>query len=325
MQLDEFQHQFSNYLTAKIPCLFIIDFECNECIVVALDEAKTHGIYYDIQGKTNYHNHIITKTINLEDEPISKDIFTKSFNKVKEYLDNGYTYLLNLTFPSQIQTSLSLKEIFQLSFAPYKLLYKDQFVVFSPECFIKIHSNEIFTFPMKGTIDASISNAEALLLNNKKEEWEHNTIVDLLRNDLALIANNIELTKYRYIDRIKTIKNEILQTSSEIKGTLPTTWQTTFAKDIFKLLPAGSISGAPKQKTIHIIQECEISERGFYTGIFGIFDGKDIDSAVAIRFIEQKGDKQYFRSGGGITSNSNIDEEYEELIQKIYIPKQSST
>src|SRR5690606_12681364 len=127
MQLDEFQHQFSNYLTAKIPCLFIIDFECNKCIVVALDEAKAHGIYFDIQGKTNYHNHIITKTINLEDEPISKDIFTKSFNKVKEYLDNGYTYLLNLTFPSQIQTSLSLKEIFQLSFAPYKLLYKDQF------------------------------------------------------------------------------------------------------------------------------------------------------------------------------------------------------
>ena len=86
------------------------------------------------------------------------------------------------------------------------------------------------------------------------------------------------------------------------------------------MLPAGSISGAPKTKTVSIIKEAENYERGFYTGVFGVFDGANIDSAVAIRFIEQKNGEFWYKSGGGITHQSNVKEEYIELLKKIYVP-----
>jgi para-aminobenzoate synthetase component I len=86
------------------------------------------------------------------------------------------------------------------------------------------------------------------------------------------------------------------------------------------LLPAGSISGAPKPKTIEIIKEVEKEKRGYYTGVFGYFDGKNLDSGVVIRYIEQNQDERFYRSGGGITSQSNALDEYNEVIQKIYVP-----
>jgi len=86
------------------------------------------------------------------------------------------------------------------------------------------------------------------------------------------------------------------------------------------LLPAGSITGAPKPKTMEIIDQAEGYERGFYTGICGCFDGENLDSAVMIRFIEQEGEQLIFKSGGGITSQSDLNKEYEELIQKVYVP-----
>ena len=87
-----------------------------------------------------------------------------------------------------------------------------------------------------------------------------------------------------------------------------------------KLLPAGSISGAPKQKTVEIIREAERSDRGYYTGVFGIFDGRDLDSAVNIRYIEQTDHGLQFRSGGGITAMSKMEDEYQEMMDKVYVP-----
>ena len=89
---------------------------------------------------------------------------------------------------------------------------------------------------------------------------------------------------------------------------------------IFTLLPAGSISGAPKNKTVEIILETEQYDRNYYTGIFGVFDGNNIDSGVMIRFIEQTPDGLVYKSGGGITALSNMDDEYNEIINKIYVP-----
>jgi len=89
---------------------------------------------------------------------------------------------------------------------------------------------------------------------------------------------------------------------------------------LFSLLPAGSISGAPKAKTLEIINQAEGYNRGFYTGICGWFDGENFDSAVMIRFIEQNGENLIFKSGGGITAQSELTKEYEELIQKVYVP-----
>ncbi|WP_347394690.1 chorismate-binding protein, partial [Parabacteroides leei] len=89
---------------------------------------------------------------------------------------------------------------------------------------------------------------------------------------------------------------------------------------LFCLLPAGSITGAPKKKTMEIIEEAETYERGFYTGVMGYFDGNRLDSAVMIRFLEQEGNRLLFKSGGGITSQSDLQSEYNEMKQKVYVP-----
>ena len=89
---------------------------------------------------------------------------------------------------------------------------------------------------------------------------------------------------------------------------------------LFRLLPAGSICGAPKKKTVEIIRKVEGYERGFYTGVFGYFDGQNLDSAVAIRYIERQEDQLVFKSGGGITFMSDWEKEYDEMQKKVYVP-----
>jgi para-aminobenzoate synthetase component 1 len=172
---------------------------------------------------------------------------------------------------------------------------------------------------MKGTIDASIQNAKEKILNNQKEMAEHTMVVDLLRNDLGIIGKKVKVNKFRFIDKIKAGDKELLQVSSEIEATIDN-WQKNWLEIILQLLPAGSISGTPKKKTIEIIKKVENYNRGFYTGIFGITDEKTfLDSAVIIRYIE-KDKNLIYKSGGGITIDSNVKEEYEELIKKVYIP-----
>ena len=228
--------------------------------------------------------------------------------------------MVNLTQPSEIQTNQSIEEIYNLCSAKYKLIIPGKFVVFSPETFVTIKNNTISTHPMKGTIDASIPNAKEIILNSKKEMAEHATIVDLLRNDLSRIAQNVRVEKYRYIEEIKTSQQHLLQVSSKISGKLPCNWQSQLGNILHELLPAGSVTGAPKPETLKIIEEVEGYDRGFYTGIAGYFDGEKLDSFVLIRFIEQIENKLIYKSGGGITTQSVAKDEYNELIQKIYVP-----
>jgi para-aminobenzoate synthetase component 1 len=199
-------------------------------------------------------------------------------------------------------------------------LYKDELVLFSPETFVKIENGKIFSFPMKGTIDAGINNAEEIIINDQKEIAEHNTIVDLIRNDLSIVSQNVVVEKFRYIEKIETNDKHLLQVSSKIVGELPEDYRSNLGNIIFQLLPAGSISGAPKKKTLEIIKEVEPEPRNYYTGIFGIFDGNNLNSAVMIRFIEKINGQLYFRSGGGITYQSIMESEYQELIDKVYVP-----
>ena len=87
------------------------------------------------------------------------------------------------------------------------------------------------------------------------------------------------------------------------------------------MLPAGSITGAPKKKTVEIIREAETYRRGFYTGVMGYFDGNNLDSGVLIRFLEQGEDnRMIFKSGGGITFQSDVNDEYDEMKKKVYVP-----
>ncbi len=173
---------------------------------------------------------------------------------------------------------------------------------------------------MKGTIDADIPDAKNIILNDRKETAEHYTIVDLIRNDLNQIAKNVKVERFRYIDKIRTNRKNLLQVSSEISGELPADYYKNIGTILDKLLPAGSISGAPKKKTLEIIKTTETHKRNYYTGVAGFFDGKNLDSFVMIRFVEKNGNKFFFKSGGGITNFSNVQSEYDELCNKIYIP-----
>jgi para-aminobenzoate synthetase component 1 len=227
---------------------------------------------------------------------------------------------LNLTQPTPVECNYSLEEIFTISVAPFKLYLKNKLVVFSPERFISIRGRTISSNPMKGTMDAAVPGAYSMLVSDPKEDAEHNTIVDLIRNDLSMVAESVRVKRFKYIEKIRTHQGELLQMSSEITGKLPSDYRESLGEILFRLLPAGSICGAPKKKTVEIILNTEGYNRGFYTGVFGYFDGKNLASAVAIRFLEKQEEQLVFKSGGGITFQSDWRKEYDEMQKKVYVP-----
>jgi len=304
----------------QLPFFFMIDFELQKPVLYLLDELPD-TISFNINGvKRNEPTKLAEVPFSFEPAPIKFERYKKAFDQVISELNYGNSYLLNLTFPTPIDTTLNLTSIFCRSQAPYKLKIADEMAVFSPEPFVKIKNGIISSYPMKGTIDAAIENAQEMILNNPKEQAEHATIVDLIRNDLSQVATEVQVIKYRYIEKIITTSKSLLQVSSKIEGTLPSSYQNQLGDIIFSLLPAGSISGAPKMKTIKIISHVENTPRGYFTGVMGVFNGSTLDSGVMIRFIEQKSDKLVFRSGGGITSQSNVHTEFQELLDKVYVP-----
>jgi len=305
----------------QTPFLFIIDFKVLNPLVYRIDEINSDEILFNINSFSNYNNiKKLTKEITFKKYPIDFSTYRKAFDEVMRQINAGNTYLLNLTFPTQIETNLSLKEIFYNSRAKYKIWYKDKFVVFSPETFVKIKDGKISSFPMKGTIDATLKNARAKIMRDRKELAEHTTIVDLIRNDLSMVAKKVYVEKFRYIEKIRTNEKNLLQVSSKITGLLPNDYREKIGDIMFSLLPAGSISGAPKRKTVEIIEKVEKYNRGYYTGVLGLYDGTNLDSAVMIRYIENKNGKLIFKSGGGITNYSDVRKEYQELIDKVYVP-----
>ncbi|EDO9794063.1 aminodeoxychorismate synthase component I [Campylobacter fetus] len=250
----------------------------------------------------------------LEKYPISFEEYKKSFDKVINHQRNGNSYLLNLCFKTKIKTNLNLEDIYNHSNAAAVIYKKDDFVCFTPEPFVIIKDGFIHTFPMKGTINADIPNAKELLLNDQKEFSEQAMMTDLMRNDLNMVATDVKVERFRYIERVKNL----YQTSSHISGKLR---KELKLGDIFsKLLPAGSITGTPKIQTCKIIKECENEPRGFYSGVFIYFDGKICRSFVMIRFVKRDDNGLSFFSGGGITTRSDVKKEYDELIQKVYFP-----
>lgn len=366
------------------PFLFVINYQGDKAFIRLLSDINPEECLFDFEGRGNL-SHVWKETWKEETsekeisettwqiEPPLYEDYERSFNIVKSNIMAGNSYLTNLTCRVPVSCNLSLEEIFHRAKGKYKLLLRRKrtqaedkdhlkeenieenltpFVCFSPETFVRIKGGRIYSYPMKGTLDASLPNAEKLLMEDRKEAAEHATIVDLIRNDLSRVAEDVRVDKYRYIDVLHTNKGDILQTSSEISGRLPEDYPHHLGEILDAQLPAGSITGAPKDKTMQIIQEAEGYDRGFYTGIMGIYDQGELNSAVMIRFIEEetspvdfeadgeknfnasegKGDeasegkrdeasrKLYFKAGGGITSKSDCRKEYEEVIQKIYLP-----
>lgn len=311
-------HRMNAYGQSGTPFLFILDFELNKPLVIPLQELHQHGIRYAIGNVPGTQT--TSKQTTLQKKPVAYQAYELAFMEVMQAIQAGDTYLLNLCFATPVRGLNSLEEIFEVANAPYKLLYPDHFVVFSPEQFVSIEAGVIRTFPMKGTIDASVPDAETILLNDIKEQEEHATVVDLLRNDLSIVAHEVTVERYRFITAINTSVKTLLQCSSAISGRLPDDYLSHLGDIMESLLPAGSVTGAPKRKTVELIREIEPEPRNYYTGVFGVFDGQSLDSAVMIRMIEVRADGYYYRSGGGITYQSKAQQEYQEMIDKVYVP-----
>ena len=300
--------------------LFGVDFELTRGFFIE-SPLEQQNILFDVRGVSNVERAKINgEQKALVKNPIAFEEYERKFREVRKGLLRGDSFLSNLTVATEVETCWSLVEIFHQSHALYRLCIPENFVCFSPERFVLIEEGRISSNPMKGTIDASVPFAEEVILSEYKERSEHNTIVDLMRNDLNRVSEQVRLERFRYVDRLHTSNGDILQVSSEITGRLPEHYETFLGDIVFDLLPAGSISGAPKPATLRIISRAEGEKRGFYTGVFGLYDGKRLDTAVMIRFIEEKGRKRYFRSGGGITINSSCRSEYEEVLEKVYLP-----
>ena len=321
MSKELIKEKLNKFGLEKEPFLFVISYDFSKFYIEKISQIPSN-IKFQLDEKENLEKSF--KKTKLEKFPITFKEYEKKFDILQEEIKKGNSYLLNLTAKTKIQTSLSLDEIYENTKSKFKLRFqneRDNFVCFSPERFVQIMDNKICTYPMKGTIDASILNAKEKILADKKEMAEHTMVVDLLRNDLGIIGSNVRVENFRYVETINAGDKKLLQVSSKISANLEDNWSNKIGDILSSILPAGSITGTPKKKTVEILKNIENYDREFYTGVFGVFDGKNLDSSVMIRFIQKElNDEMYYKSGGGITCDSKAKLEYEELIDKIYLP-----
>lgn len=322
MSKELIKEKLNKFGFEKEPFLFVLSYNLSKFYIEKLSNLPS-----TIKFELNFKEHQKTKTVQenkLEKIPLSFKEYKKKFDILQNEIKEGNSYLLNLTAKTKIKTALSLEDIYKNTQARFKLRFQNQnenFVCFSPERFVEIKKNKISTYPMKGTIDSSIINAQARILGDIKEMAEHTMVVDLLRNDLGIVGSKVRVDKFRYVEKINAGNKKLFQVSSKISANLQNNWHENIGDILTSLLPAGSITGTPKKKTIEILNKVEEYDRGFYTGIFGFFDGENLDSSVMIRFIEiDKKGELFYKSGGGITCDSNVELEYQELLDKIYLP-----
>lgn len=322
MRQAAFRQLLNTYGRRQTPCFFLLNFRADEGAIWSLDQLSANEVLVQFPGFSNLPNSRRShqRPIGWSVAPPSYADYLQRFGVVQSGLRAGDSYLVNLTLPAPLFSNVDARGLMLLSEAPYRIWWRDHFSCFSPETFMRIQENQISTYPMKGTAPDEAGAAERLL-NDPKEQAEHATIVDLLRNDLARVSKRVRVVRYRYPHTTIQRKRGLLQTSSEISGQLPDNWFYELGDLLLELLPAGSVSGAPKPSTLQIIRSAEGQSRGYYCGIAGLFDGQQLETAVLIRFIEIQPNRQLrFWAGGGITANSDPQAEYQELLQKMHLP-----
>ena len=208
----------------KEPFFFLISFLMDDIRIFTQNEINNKSLLVDLPNVTNVTNeHTTIPNFDWKSFPETLEDYKQGFEIVQGNLKKGNSYLTNYTRKTEIETDLTLEEIFRLSKAKYKILIPDELVCFSPETFVEIIDHKIFTHPMKGTIDAAKENAVEVLKNDVKEKAEHYTVVDLLRNDLSMVADEVQVNEFQRIDFIKTKQKNLYAMSSEISFS-PSNW-----------------------------------------------------------------------------------------------------
>ena len=258
---------------------------------------------------------------------ITRSNYEKNVHQVREAIARGETYQVNYTFRLQSQFSgdefafyQSCRSTQQQPYSAYLNLGQFQILSFSPELFFRVSGRRIMTSPMKGTVKRGRwfeeDEANALWLStSEKNKAENVMIVDLLRNDLGRIAEvgSIEVPHLFDIERYPTV----FQMTSTVEATLRP--EVTLADIFNSLFPCGSITGAPKIRTMHLISQLEDSPREVYCGTIGyVKPGGDALFNVAIRtmVVDSETGMATYGTGGGITWDSAADIEYAEAESK---------
>lgn len=328
MKLDNCYQQMDEWSKTATPFLFIIDFDKNAPLLYSLSELN------EKESPVLYHFPRIDNDKLIMDSDCNNGVriapkycfneivaYKQSFHQAISLMHKKGVDVINLTKPTSLIVEGSMEDIYVKAKSKYKLLLKDKFVCCSPEIFVRIDTDGLIsTYPMKGTIDANIPNAEQIVLESHKEESEHYATVKVLENELSEVADDVKIARYRYLDRLTTSDRDLYQVSSEVVGQLKPEYQNRIGTLMNKMLPAGSIVGAPKTKAFEIIKSVEGYDRGYYTGVCGVFDGVSLDSFVLIRYVEKRDAEYIYKSGGGITVESNCNDEYNEILKKIYVP-----
>lgn len=255
----------------------------------------------------------------------SKDEYINAIEKIRDYIKTGDIYQANMTQRFECDINQSPYDIYsklrKINPAPFASFidFKEGFIVSSsPERFVKIKDRYIETRPIKGTCPRGKSIEEdeknkADLLSSEKDKAELLMIVDLERNDLSKVskAGSVKVTELFHLETYPTVHHLVATVIGQIRDDMD------IIDCIKAIFPGGSITGAPKIRSMEIIDELEPNQRNIYTGSIGYIGfNQDMDLNIAIRTIVCKDKKAYFQAGGGITWNSNPNLEYEETLHK---------
>ncbi len=255
----------------------------------------------------------------------NKDEFCAMVEKAKDYIKEGdiFQVVLSNRFDADYEGDLlnTYRTLRTINPSPYMFYFGSndlEIAGASPETLVKLENGKLYTFPLAGTRKRGLTNKEdemleKELLSDKKELAEHNMLVDLGRNDIGRISKfgSVEVEKYMTIERfshVMHIGSEVTGEIREDKGQLDT---------IGSVLPAGTLSGAPKIRACEIINELENNKRGIYGGAIGYLDfSGNLDTCIAIRIAFKKNNKVFVRVGAGIVYDSIPENEYIECANK---------
>ena len=254
-----------------------------------------------------------------------KEKYAEMVEKAKHYIREGDIFQVVLSNPMRAKATGSLFDTYRVLRAsnpsPYMFYFSSddmEIAGASPETLVKLENRTLHTFPLAGTrprgaTEEEDQKLEEELLADEKERAEHNMLVDLGRNDIGKISEfgSVKVEKYMSMERF----SHVMHIGSTVAGTIREELDAADAVDA--ILPAGTLSGAPKIRACEIINELEDNKRGIYGGAVGYIDFTgNLDTCIAIRLAYKKNGKVFVRSGAGIVADSVPEKEYEECINK---------
>ena len=255
----------------------------------------------------------------------SREKYCDMVVKAKDYIKEGDIFQVVLSNRIEADISGSLFDTYRVlrttNPSPYMFYFSSNDIEIagaSPETLVKLNGKKLYTFPLAGTRPRGKTDEEDLMLEeellaDEKELAEHNMLVDLGRNDIGRISEigSVSVDKYLTIERF----SHVMHIGSTVTGTLRSDLDSLAAID--SILPAGTLSGAPKIRACEIINELEDNKRGIYGGAIGYVDlSGNIDTCISIRIAFARNNKVFIRSGAGIVADSVPDNEFDECLNK---------